>query len=186
MADALIIEEKDLIADFVAHAPADCFDFLKAIGFNTFALLTIAEDHFCATLSQFPNSWGAEQIWIWIHQWRQRNHLDTIVVPQETNIEGILSPVEAPTTEIEVSEQVKDNEELQPNKVKLDISLEDASTLSVEAGCSEQGSGLSEVVAEKVEQASSNNPKVTLCYRQTDIHVNLDNLCVHLYSIDLS
>ncbi|XP_062552866.1 uncharacterized protein LOC134218003 isoform X2 [Armigeres subalbatus] len=101
MADALIIEEKDLIADFVAHAPADCFDFLKAIGFNTFALLTIAEDHFCATLSQFPNSWGAEQIWIWIHQWRQRNHLDTIVVPQETNIEGILSPVEAPTTEIE-------------------------------------------------------------------------------------
>lgn len=95
-------------------------------------------------------------------------HLDTIVVPQETNIEGILSPVEAPTTEIEVSEQVKDNEELQPNKVKLDIFLEDTSTLSVEAGCS----GLSEVVAEKVEQASSNNPKVTLYYRQTDIHVN--------------
>lgn len=43
------------------------------LGYNTYGLLTVTENHFKTSLDTFPNFWGAEQLWVWITNWKRRN-----------------------------------------------------------------------------------------------------------------
>ncbi|XP_065085549.1 uncharacterized protein LOC135707613 [Ochlerotatus camptorhynchus] len=79
----VVIEEQALLQDFLNQVPADCLTFLNGIGYNTTGLLTVTETYFKTSLEPFPNFWGADQLWHWILDWRRRNHLDNLILPEQ-------------------------------------------------------------------------------------------------------